>query len=201
MLFLIIARTHVHTCGQRCAVTGPHPGDGTSADGSGSEDRGSTRRGNRSHIAPGGNPNCQYGYPHAFRPITEVDRRTGRVTLRRRAPAQGGLQCELPSGRVMNNRWILPYNPALSTFLNCHAYVERCDSPWAASYMFKYVTKGGDRMIVSSDSATILPPPGGYVYADGRPGRETVVQPPLVHIRFWYDLCLLCCWARVSPRA
>lgn len=34
---------------------------------------------------------------------------------RRRSPANGGVELELPDGRVVDNRWVIPYNPYLTT--------------------------------------------------------------------------------------
>jgi hypothetical protein len=40
---------------------------------------------------------------------------------------------------------VVPYNPYLSLFFNCHINVEVCTSVAAVKYLYKYVYKGHDR--------------------------------------------------------
>jgi hypothetical protein len=52
-------------------------------------------------------------------------------------------------GRVpLDNRWVVPYNPALSKKYNCHINVEICSSISAVKYLHKYVYKGHDRAYI-----------------------------------------------------
>jgi hypothetical protein len=39
---------------------------------------------------------------------------------------------------------VVPYNPYLSLFFNCHINVEVCTSIAAVKYFYKYVYKGHD---------------------------------------------------------
>ena len=55
------------------------------------------------------------------------------------------------TGRLIDNSWVVPYNPLLSLRFNCHINVERCASPKAAKYLYKYVTKGSDRAMVATE--------------------------------------------------
>jgi hypothetical protein len=48
----------------------------------------------------------------------------------------------------LDNRWVVPYNPYLTTKYNCHINVEICSSITAIKYLFKYVYKGHDRATV-----------------------------------------------------
>ena len=52
---------------------------------------------------------------------------------------------------IIDNRWVVPYNPLLSLHYNCYINVEFCTSPKAAKYLYKYVTRGHDRAIVSTE--------------------------------------------------
>src|SRR5205814_5651085 len=50
---------------------------------------------------------------------------------------------------VLDNRWIVPYNPYLCQKYDCHINVEICSSIRSVKYLYKYVYKGHDRVIVS----------------------------------------------------
>ena len=45
---------------------------------------------------------------------------------------------------MIDNRWVVPYNPFLSLRNNCHINVEKCTSARAAKYLYEYVTKVRD---------------------------------------------------------
>lgn len=49
------------------------------------------------------------------------------------------------SGRSVDNRWIVPYNPYLSAKFNCHINVECLVSFATLKYVNKYIHKGSDR--------------------------------------------------------
>ena len=55
------------------------------------------------------------------------------------------------TSRLIDNRWVVPYCPFLSLRFNCHINVELCTSPNAAKYLYKYVTKGNDRAMVTAE--------------------------------------------------
>jgi hypothetical protein len=50
--------------------------------------------------------------------------------------------------RVVDNRWIVPYNLHLATKYHAHINMEICSSISAVKYLFKYVYKGLDRATV-----------------------------------------------------
>ena len=52
------------------------------------------------------------------------------------------------TNRIIDNRYVVPYNPLLSLRYDCHINVEYCSSPKATKYLYKYVTKGSDRAMV-----------------------------------------------------
>jgi hypothetical protein len=71
---------------------------------------------------------------------------------RRRSPADGGLTVnKYKKGvlHVIDNRWIVPYNPHLLLRFNAHINVEYCASVKAVNYLYKYIFKGHDRAVVS----------------------------------------------------
>ncbi|GFR90170.1 DNA helicase-like protein [Elysia marginata] len=51
-------------------------------------------------------------------------------------------------GAILDNRWVVPYNPFLLKKYQAHVYVEVCNSITAVKYLYKYVYKGHDRVIV-----------------------------------------------------
>ena len=96
------------------------------------------------------NGKCFKGFPKDFVRKTVVHQENYYATYQRRSPDDGGRSTKLPKGdRTVDNSWVIPYNPYLSLRYNCHINVERCASPKATKYLFKYVTKGTDRAMVS----------------------------------------------------
>lgn len=49
-------------------------------------------------------------------------------------------------GQVLDNRWVISYNPYLSVKFDCHINVEVCSFIKTVKYLFKYVYKGHDRI-------------------------------------------------------
>ena len=95
---------------------------------------------------------CSKGFPKEFVKKTTVDQESYYATYQRRSPEDGGRSAKLPKGdRSVDNSWVVPYNPYLSLRYNCHINVECCASPKATKYLFKYVTKGNDRAMVSAE--------------------------------------------------
>ena len=98
------------------------------------------------------NGRCTKSFPKEFQKQTIVDTDNNYPTYRRRSPADGGRQVVCPkTGRIIDNRWVVPYSPFLSLRFNCHINVERCVSPRASKYLYKYVTKGSDRAMVTTE--------------------------------------------------
>ena len=94
---------------------------------------------------------CSKGYPKDFIKETTVDPDSYYANYRRRSPTDGGRTVVCPkTGRIIDNRWIVPYNPFLSKRYNSHINTEICTSPKAAKYLCKYQTKGNDRAMVST---------------------------------------------------
>ncbi|KAG5563862.1 hypothetical protein RHGRI_000157 [Rhododendron griersonianum] len=51
-------------------------------------------------------------------------------------------------GTIMDNRWVVPYNPYLLSRYNCHLNVEICSGVKAVKYLYKYIYKGHDKIVV-----------------------------------------------------
>jgi hypothetical protein len=47
--------------------------------------------------------------------------------------------------RILTNEWVVPYSPYLCLRYKAHINVEACISTSSCKYLYKYVTKGGDR--------------------------------------------------------
>ena len=96
---------------------------------------------------------CDKNFPKPFAEKTIVDRDNFFATYRRRSPEAGGRELRHPhSGKLINNSWVVPYNPFLSLRFNCHINIEFCCSVKAAKYLFKYVCKGNDRAMVAIEN-------------------------------------------------
>ena len=96
------------------------------------------------------NGKCSKQFPKPFQKQTLMDEERSYPVYRRRDPKDGG-GCAIKNGKIIDNRWVVPYNPYLSLRYNCHINVECCISPKAAKYLYKYVTKGPDRAMVSAE--------------------------------------------------
>ncbi|XP_021762967.1 uncharacterized protein LOC110727695 [Chenopodium quinoa] len=58
----------------------------------------------------------------------------------------------------LDNQWVIPYNPYLSSLFDCHINVEVCSTTKAVKYLYKYVYKGHDRIsynVVSSNNEVV----------------------------------------------
>jgi len=83
---------------------------------------------------------CSKRYPKEFASISR-DTAGGYPTYRRRDNGRTFTR----NGKVLDNRWVVPYNPALCKKYNCHINVEYCASVAAIKYLHKYIYKGYDR--------------------------------------------------------
>ncbi|XP_024980907.1 uncharacterized protein LOC112517764 [Cynara cardunculus var. scolymus] len=57
-------------------------------------------------------------------------------------------------GNILDNRWVVPYNPKLLMMFNCHIKVEVCSSIIYVKYVFKYVYKGHNKQVIHVDPDT-----------------------------------------------
>uniref|UniRef100_K3Z2Q3 ATP-dependent DNA helicase n=1 Tax=Setaria italica TaxID=4555 RepID=K3Z2Q3_SETIT len=56
---------------------------------------------------------------------------------------------EIIRGHILDNQWVVLYNPCLLHTFNCHINVEPCSSIKSVKYLFKYIYKGHDRASVA----------------------------------------------------
>ena len=97
---------------------------------------------------------CSKNFPKKFCKKTFVDPDSSHPEYRRRSPADGGRAMKITRrghSYTVDNTWTVPYSPYLSLRYNCHINVEVCLSPTAAKYLFKYIQKGEDRMMVKTN--------------------------------------------------
>ena len=98
------------------------------------------------------NGKCTKNFPKEFQSRTIMDSDKTYPVYRRRSPEEGGRQIICPkTGRKIDNRWIVPYSPFLSLRYNCHINFEKCVSVTGTKYLYKYVTKGADKMMVKAE--------------------------------------------------
>ena len=103
---------------------------------------------------------CTKKFPKEYRQHTLVDPANGFPTYMRRPPHDGGRRIHIVRSGVpfeVTNRNVVPYSAFMCLRYNCHINVEKSTSPRNAKYLYKYVTKGPDRAMVSAE-------------VDGQPG-------------------------------
>ena len=83
---------------------------------------------------------CTKRFPKAFQPHTSID---GEGYPLYRRPDDG--RAYEVNGVMVDNRWIVPYNPYLSAKFDCHINVESLVSFSTLKYVHKYIHKGSDR--------------------------------------------------------
>ncbi|KAG1174345.1 hypothetical protein G6F71_004979 [Rhizopus microsporus] len=96
---------------------------------------------------------CSKRFPKEFQDETVMPENGYPLCRRRRVPAEeqnNYFYSVRPSSRtgpgiVMDNRWVVPYNPYLTKKYKIHINVEVCISIQTIKYVNKYVYKGSDR--------------------------------------------------------
>ena len=97
---------------------------------------------------------CEKGFPKPFQAHSVLDSNCTYATYRRRSPTDGGRTLKLTRRGVTftaDNSMVVPYSPYLTLRYNCHINVELCASILSCKYVFKYTTKGPDRLMVSTE--------------------------------------------------
>jgi hypothetical protein len=85
------------------------------------------------------NNKCIHGYPKAFQDHTTMDH----DGYPHYARPNNGRSYEV-RGFMLDNRWIVPYNPFSSLRFECHINVECAICFGSMKYLNKYIDKGGD---------------------------------------------------------
>ncbi|KAJ8949388.1 hypothetical protein NQ318_007484 [Aromia moschata] len=96
--------------------------------------------------AEDGRRRCSKAYPRDFREETALNMRRASGMPEYRRPMDG--RTVEMGDRVLNNRWVVPYNPYASAKYDCHINFEVCGSLLSMKYLHKYVHKGGDMVEV-----------------------------------------------------
>ena len=97
---------------------------------------------------------CSKGYPKPFQDITVHGGENIYPKYRRRRPDEGGFTAEIKirdqahKEFVVDNSWIIPYNPVLLLKFQAHINLELVASVQGIKYLFKYFHKGPDRVMV-----------------------------------------------------
>lgn len=90
------------------------------------------------------NGRCKRSYPKSFAPVTILGSDSYPIYRRR------GDRMSVPLDRrgtvMVDNSWVIPYNPWLLLKYDCHINVEICCSIKSVKYLYKYVYKGPDRV-------------------------------------------------------
>ena len=86
------------------------------------------------------NGKCSKKYPKSFSSETSWTQQSSYPLYRRRSFQVGG-QSAVVGDYVIDNRWVVPYNPYLLLKYQAHINVEACVSPFAAKYLFLYINK------------------------------------------------------------
>ncbi|KAM0884869.1 hypothetical protein ACQ4PT_030728 [Festuca glaucescens] len=95
-----------------------------------------------------GRPACKNQYPRPFNAATLQGKDSYPLYRRRNDGSKVMVRKEL-----LDNRWVVPYNPHLLRHFNCHINVEACSSIKAVKYLFKYIYKGHDRASITVSEA------------------------------------------------
>jgi hypothetical protein len=103
-----------------------------------------------------GRTSCKNNYPRPFNKAT-VQGKDSYPLYRRREDGRK----EIVRKHEMDNRWVVPYNPYLLQYFNCHINVEACGSIKAVKYLFKYIYKGHDRVCIIVGDAIVDDNNGG----------------------------------------
>ncbi|KAL2992795.1 hypothetical protein AAZX31_10G068400 [Glycine max] len=96
---------------------------------------------------------CSCSYPKQFQPQTLLDS-NGYPVYRRRNNGHSISK----NGVIIDNRYVVPYNPKLLKKYQAHINIEWCNQSTSIKYLFKYINKGYDRvttvMLSDSNNAT-----------------------------------------------
>ena len=93
---------------------------------------------------------CSKNFPKPFTKRTMIEPDLSYAIYKRRSPEDGGRSIEI-GGKIIDNRWIVPYCPYLSLRYTAHINLECCASTRAVKYLTKYIHKGNDRAMARTE--------------------------------------------------
>uniref|UniRef100_A0A453HYF7 ATP-dependent DNA helicase n=1 Tax=Aegilops tauschii subsp. strangulata TaxID=200361 RepID=A0A453HYF7_AEGTS len=124
---------------------------------------------------------CKCRYPRPFNENTSQGKDSYPIYRRR----DDGRRAKV-RGKMLDNRWVVPYNPYLLRMFNCHINVEVCSSIKAVKYLYKYIYKGHDKASFNIDH----PDAGGNIDEIKRYVDARWIAPPEAMWRiFGFPLC------------
>jgi hypothetical protein len=124
---------------------------------------------------------CKCRYPREFNQTTVQGKDSYPLYRRRKDGSSAKVR-----GQMLDNRWVVPYNPYLLRMFNCHINVEVCSSIKAVKYLYKYIYKGHDHTSFNID----IPDAQGNIDDIKRFIDARWVTPPEVMWRiFGFILC------------
>ncbi|GAA0164737.1 hypothetical protein LIER_20298 [Lithospermum erythrorhizon] len=99
------------------------------------------------------NGKCKNHYPKEFTEYTTHGK--GRYPIYRRR--NDGKTAKV-RGHLLDNRWVIPYNPQLLAEFNCHMNVEICCDIKDVKYLYKYIHKEHDKVMfrIGSDKSSTV---------------------------------------------
>ena len=93
---------------------------------------------------------CSSSFPKPFTSETHFTETNIYPQYRRRSPSDlPGSSHAMRSGRIVDNRWVVPFSPYLLLKYQCHLNVEVVGSVASVRYLYKYVHKGPDRAMAA----------------------------------------------------
>jgi len=91
---------------------------------------------------------CSKFYTKKFVPRTTFDE--GGYPIYRRRDTGATM---LKNGIELDNRSVVPYNPKLIMKYQAHINIEFCNKPNSIKYLFKYITKGVDKVTATLETS------------------------------------------------
>lgn len=128
-----------------------------------------------------GRSTCKSFFPKEYCPNTYIDK-SGYVRYRRRDVNIEGMRHNVR----LDNGYVVPYNRSLCMAFYAHINVECCSWTMLIKYLFKYISKGTDRIAVN-----ISKPSGPLSHATtvnmGPSSSTTSTTPPIDEIKNFVD--------------
>ncbi|XP_016443950.1 uncharacterized protein LOC107769255 [Nicotiana tabacum] len=84
---------------------------------------------------------CKFKYPKEFAEQTTKGKNSYPIYRRRNTGKKVKIR-----GHLLDNAWVVPYNPYLLYKFNCHINIEICSDIKVVKYIYKYICKGHDKI-------------------------------------------------------